>query len=274
MVSTHLVLDVAGWFAPPGAAHGAGADSSYRTITPVRVLDTREPSLAPGGVASPVAAGRELRLSLAARAGFPSNASAALLNITVTEPQGPGFVRAYPCGAEQVVSNINFVAGQTVANLVAVKVAAGGAVCLRTTAEANVVVDLSGWYAPGKAAGLTAAAPTRLLDTRDARLAPASLAHPLQPGVPLTLRLRGVGGVPANASSIALNVTVTNVAADGYLRVYPCGTSPYVSNVNYRAGEVAAANLVVVRLPVNGDVCVSSFARADVIIDLAGWYVG
>jgi glucose/arabinose dehydrogenase/PKD repeat protein len=274
MVSTHVVLDVAGWFAPPGAARGAGADSTYHTVTPVRVLDTREPSLAPGGVAAPVAAGREVRLSLAGRSGFPSSASAALLNVTVTDPQGAGFVRAYPCGAEQVVSNINFVAGQTVANLVAVKVSAGGSVCVRTTAATNVVVDLSGWYAPGTAAGLTATAPRRLLDTRDARLAPARLAHPLQPGVPLTLRLRGVDGVPANASSIVLNVTVTNVAADGYLRVSPCGTSPNVSNVNYRPGQVAAANLVVVRLPLNGEVCVSSFARADVVLDLAGWYVG
>jgi hypothetical protein len=55
---------------------------------------------------------------------------------------------------------------------------------------------------------------------------------------------------------------------------YPCGTAPLVSNVNYRAGQVAAANLAVVKLSADGRVCFTSFATADLVIDLAGWYVG
>ena len=55
--------------------------------------------------------------------------------------------------------------------------------------------------------------------------------------------------MPAGATSVALNVTAAAPDADGYVAVYPCGTSPFVSNVNYRAGQVAAANLAVVKLP-------------------------
>jgi hypothetical protein len=44
--------------------------------------------------------------------------------------------------------------------------------------------------------------------------------------------------------------------------------------VNYRAGEVAAANLAVVKLAPDGRVCFTSFATTDLVIDLAGWYVG
>ena len=59
---------------------------------------------------------------------------------------------------------------------------------------------------------------------------------------------------------MVLNITATNTAADGYVAAYPCGTSPLVSNVNYRAGQVAAANLAVVKLPPDGRVCFTSFA--------------
>jgi len=80
--------------------------------------------------------------------------------------------------------------------------------------------------------------------------------------------------VPPGASSVALNVTAAAPDADGYVAIYPCGTSPFISNVNYRAGQVAAANLAVVKLPVDGRVCFLSYAATDLVVDLAGWYSG
>ncbi len=74
---------------------------------------------------------------------------------------------------------------------------------------------------------------------------------------------------------MALNVTAAAPDGDGYVKVYPCGTGdPLVSNVNYRAGQVAAANLAVVKLPPDGRVCFRSFAGTDLVVDLAGWYTG
>ena len=80
--------------------------------------------------------------------------------------------------------------------------------------------------------------------------------------------------MPPGATSVALNVTAAAPDAAGYVAVYPCGTSPFISNVNYRAGQVAAANLAVVKLPADGRVCFKSFAPTDLVVDLAGWYVG
>jgi HYDIN/CFA65/VesB-like, Ig-like domain len=275
MVDTNLVIDVAGWYAPPGAAGAAAAAGvAYQTVEPVRVLDTRRADLAPTGQAGPLAAGQEVAFTLAGRAGFPADAHAALLNLTVTEPDGPGYLRVYPCGEEQVVSNVNFVAGQTVANLAAVKVAAGGQVCFRASATAHLVVDLAGWYAPGPGADLATPDPVRVLDTRSPDVAAGGVAQPLAAGGELALQITGYDGVPAGASSVVLNVTATNTAADGYVAAYPCGTAPLVSNVNYRAGQVAAANLAVVKLSADGRVCFTSFATTDLVLDLAGWYVG
>jgi hypothetical protein len=263
MVDTDLVVDVAGWFSP--AVEPGGDGGAYHTVTPVRVLDTRSPDLAPEHVPAKLAAGGELSFTLAGWSGFPADASAALLNLTVTAADGPGYLRVYPCGHEQTVSNVNFVAGQTVANLAAVMVAAGGQVCFRASVDAHLVVDLAGWYGPGAGATFSAPDPARLLDTRDS-------TGVLEPGRELPIPITGRLGVPDTASSVVLNVTAAGPANAGYVRVYPCGTDPLVSNVNYRAGQVAAANLAVVKLPPDGQVCASSFAPTDLVVDLAGWY--
>ena len=254
-VPTHLVVDVAGWFSPTDQGGGDG----YVTVDPVRVLDTRQ--------GAPLAAGQELRFHLAGQSGFPDNASAALLNLTATEPDGPGYVKVYPCGAENTVSNVNYVAGQTVANLAAVKVAPGGDVCFKSFADTQLVVDLAGWYVPGATGSFTATEPIRLFDTRD-----AAVVSRFEAGVEVPYQVAGTVLVPPDATSIALNVTATHPDGPGYVKVYPCGADdPLVSNVNYRAGQEAAANLAVVKLPADGRVCFRSFASTDVVVDLAGW---
>jgi glucose/arabinose dehydrogenase len=250
LVTTHLVVDVSGWYAP------GITGSPYAPVEPVRLLDTR--------ATAPLAAGGELRLHLA---DVPADAAAALVNLTVTDPVAAGYVRAYPCGEEQDVSNVNYVAGQTVANLAAVKVAAGGDVCFRSYAPAQLVVDLAGWYGPEAAGGFVAADPQRLLDTRSTP-GFTSLVAGQELAVPMTS-----GPIPADATAVAVNITATNTAADGYIAAYPCGTSPLVSDVNYRAGQVAAANLAVVKLAPDGRLCFTSFATTDLVVDLAGWYV-
>jgi glucose/arabinose dehydrogenase len=253
-VPTHLVVDVSGWYAPGGGGSG------YSAVEPVRVLDTRE--------TGPLGAGQELRFGLAGRSGFPADATAALINLTATNTTAPGYVRAYPCGEEQEVSNVNYTSGQTVANLVAVKVAPGGDVCFRTWATTDLVVDLAGWFSPTGTSAFVVPSQVRLLDTRST---PGFTR--LAAGQELAVTIGG-GAVPAGATAVALNVTAAAPDVAGYVTVYPCGTDPFVSNVNYRALQVAAANLAVVKLPVDGRICFRSFSPTDLVVDLAGWYVG
>jgi hypothetical protein len=254
LVPSNVIVDVSGWFAPGSSGVGSG----YTSIQPTRVLDTRS--------TAPLRAGQELRFELSATGGVPADASAALINLTATNTTGPGYVRVYPCSQEQNVSNVNYAAGQTVANLAAVKVA-DGAICFRSYATADIIVDLAGWYSPSGAGSFVAASPQRLFDTRSTP--GLTRLEPMQE-LPVTL----VGGqVPAGATSVVLNVTAAAPDAAGYVAVYPCGTNPVISNVNYRAAQVAAANLAVVKLAPDGRECFRSFASADLVVDLAGWYV-
>ena len=97
----------------------------------------------------------------------PAGAAAVAINVTITEPAASGFVTVFPCQATlPVVSNINYVAGQVVANLVQTGVRAGRCACTAEHAR-HIVIDLQGTYdAADDGLRYQAVAPTRLVDTR------------------------------------------------------------------------------------------------------------
>ena len=70
------------------------------------------------GIGTP-ASGTTVVVRVAGRAGLPSSVDSVALNVTVDDATAPGFVTAYPCdGARPSTSNLNYAAGQTIANAV------------------------------------------------------------------------------------------------------------------------------------------------------------
>jgi len=129
-VTTHVVIDIAGWYGPAGTLR-------YVPDAPTRLVDTR------GG--APVSAGTSFTVAN----GIPPGALAAALTATVTGPSSAGWITALPCGtALPATSNGNFVRGQTVATAVAAAASHAGATCLRPTATTHLIVDRTGWFVP------------------------------------------------------------------------------------------------------------------------------
>jgi hypothetical protein len=115
-------------------------------------------------------------------------------------------------------------------------------------------------------------APARILDTRDGLGAPAGK---VAAGGVIDVVVAGHGGVPpAGATAVVLNVTAANVGGGGFVTVWPTGQSqPNSSNLNYERAGQAAPNLVIVKLGVGGRVSMFTFAAADLIADVAGYFV-
>jgi hypothetical protein len=91
-------------------------------------------------------AGSVTEVVVASRGGVPASASAVVLNVTMVQTGGPGFATVFPCGSPVPdASNLNYVAGQTVANAVVAKVGADGKVCVFTFAGSNLLVDVNGY---------------------------------------------------------------------------------------------------------------------------------
>ena len=72
------------------------------------------------------------------------------LNVTVTDSEDPavggGYVTVFPCGTRPEASNLNFVAGQTIANAVIAPVSATGRICFYVYGTANLLADVSGYF--------------------------------------------------------------------------------------------------------------------------------
>ncbi|NCY16082.1 MAG: hypothetical protein EBX39_04790 [Actinobacteria bacterium] len=244
----------------PSATAGPGG---LITTTPVRAVDTRETGRCVDGQ------GQTIRIG--SRNSIPSDAAAVALNVTVTDPSAPGYLTVWPSGtARPTASNINFDAGQTIANMVTAKLGTGGAISLATNQGCpNVIIDIAGYYRGGSPSGggFVGITPRRALDTRS--------SAPCVSGSPRTLPIAGTSGVPADASALVLNVTVTEPTAPGYLTVWPTGRSrPTASNINFVAGQTIA-NMVTVKVGDRGSIdLVSNQGCPQVIVDIAGYYRG
>ncbi len=267
--ATEVIVDVAGWFSASGSANAG----RYTAVPPARILDTRDAS--GGGVR--LGAGASLDLQVSGRGGVPAaGAAAAVVNATATGTTATSFLTVYPTGeARPAVSNLNFGAGETVANRVMAKLGTGGKVTVYNhSGSTDVVVDVGGWFSDASLAGTTglytALAPARILDTRDAT---GGIAGPLGAGSTAEVQVTGRGGVPATGvSAVVLNATITQPAGAGWLTISPAGTpTPLASDLNYIGGETRP-NLVVVGLGPGGRLNLFTLAAGHVIFDVAGWF--
>ena len=70
------------------------------------------------------------------------------LNVTVDQPSAGGYLTLYPdLTTKPLVSNLNFVAGQTVPNLAMVKVGTNGKVRVyNLSGTTHVILDVVGYY--------------------------------------------------------------------------------------------------------------------------------
>jgi len=265
--STHVILDVAGYFSEAGGNAGR-----YQPVVPARIADTR---IGSGGVR--LGPGQSFDLQVAGQGGAPATGiQAAVLNVAVTNTTAVSFLTVYPTGEPRpVASNLNFGPGDTVANRTMTKLGAGGRVTVYNQAgSTDVIVDLGGTYTDASVAGVTGTytplTPSRIVDTRSGT---GANLGPVPSGGTIDVQVTGRGGVPSTGvRAVILNVTATQPAAMGYLTLFPAGAPrPNASDLNFAAGETRP-NLVVVQVGTLGRVSLYSSAQTQVVVDVAGWF--
>jgi hypothetical protein len=264
----HIIADVQGFYRVDRA-------SLYQPTSPIRVLDTRV-GVTANPVRTAVPAGQSVVVRVAGVAGspVPAAASAVALNVTVQARSG-GWVSVGP-QAVTTSSNLNLPPGGTVSNLVVSALDADGRVVIHngSTGPVEVIADVQGYYLTGAGAMYQAMSPARVLDTRGGTAANAVRAA-LAPGASLVVHVAGVTGspVPAGASAVMLNVTVTNAQSGGWLSVGPRAVTSS-SNLNFTAGATLP-NAVVSGLDVNGQVVIhnGSAGTVHVLADVQGYFL-
>ncbi|GAH46910.1 unnamed protein product, partial [marine sediment metagenome] len=141
--STDVVADAVGYFSN---------SEEFRPLIPARILDTRWYQQTIDGQfagSGPRSGGTTLNMQVWGRGGIPAvGVGAVVLNVTVANPTTNGYLTVWPTGTRLPnSSNINFVPGKTVPNLVIAKVGANGQISIFNSSGAtDVIADVVGWF--------------------------------------------------------------------------------------------------------------------------------
>jgi lysophospholipase L1-like esterase len=166
-------------------------------------------------------------------------------------------------------STSNYAIRETRSNAALLSLGADGNLSLYTANSAHIVVDVSGAFdtAASAAAGrYVPTPPARALDTR------AGHGRALPAGGAVTVPLPA--GVPADATALAVTVTITGSPSSGYVSVYPADTTaPNVSALNTDAGRQTRTTTQIVPVSPTG-LTVYSSAGGQITLDVSGYFTG
>jgi subtilase family serine protease len=278
---TLLCNGVIGYDGPTGLGtpNGIGAftapRSTYHELIPTRILDTRNGT---GGLSGPFTnhVARTFTMS-----GVPGNATAVTGNLTVTGQTSGGYLYIGPVAANNPTSStLNFPAGDDRSNAVTVALSPTGTLSITYVAPSNgptaqAIFDVTGYFTPDTSgATYHATSPARVLDTRVG----TGLSGPFGSHAARTFQVTGNGGVPANATAVTGNLTVTGQTSSGYLFIGPvANNNPTSSTLNFPVGD-DRANAVTVALGTGGTLSVTyvganNSQSAQVIFDVTGYFV-
>jgi hypothetical protein len=125
------------------------AATAFHTVSPCRIVDTRDPAGPYGG---PALGGGSVRsFVLAGLCGVPSTAKSLAVNLTVTQPTSGGHITAFAAGGSvPSTSTLNFSAGQTRANNAVLGLSPAGGVSVSTVLSSggtvHLIVDVNGYF--------------------------------------------------------------------------------------------------------------------------------
>ena len=296
------VSDQAGDGASATLAGVRPAGAAFADYGPERILDTRSGK---GVAAGAVASGGTLKLKVVGLGNpgnpIPSGITAVALNVTAVSPSANGYLSVY--GNENqagtpltkpATSNLNFQAGQNVANLVVVPVGKDGTVDFYNSSKGStqIVADIEGFFTTSSQpvenvalSGYTPITPVRMVDTRKGTGTGGKIAQIPADGT-LVVQMAGVDGIGA-ASSVALHITAVGGTRNGVISAFPgnpdavVNAATYgVSDVNYSAGQTASNTAFVTTSAEaqngnpTGSVTFynSGSGPVDLIVDAVGYY--
>jgi SpoIID/LytB domain protein len=254
------VTGCAGREAPPATGVAADAQPArFEPIVPVRLVDTRE------GLGTDA---RQLTLgcTLVVRPTVPPNTTAVAVNIVTVESRAQGYITAYPCGVGRTFTSVvQSQVGQVVSGSAIVPLSADGSFCVFSNITTDVVVDMTGSFAPTAPARYEPVQTKRLFDSRTS-------TGQLAAGTTVRVNTRGIGGGAPDSTGASLSVHALDPVYPGFVTVWPCDEPrPWASSANVNlGGEVT--NYADIAVSASGEACIFISAPMDLAIDQNGWY--
>jgi hypothetical protein len=157
---------------------------------------------------------------------------------------------------------------------VAVAAALGGGLAI----AANAPAPRQTTPAPEAALDFVGIQPVRVLDTRNAAGGPIGIGppgHMLGTGETINVAVGGVGAIPTDAKSVAINITIDEDATlKSFLTVWPAGQPKPNTSANNAEPGLVSPNSAIFQLGTDGKLSVFNQQGAvNVIIDVTGYFI-
>ncbi len=267
----------------PGGGVSANNLQFYPLAHPVRLLDTRTGFAGCDAPGAKIAGGTSRTQTAAGRTcdglAIPANAAALVGNATSVQ-SGGGYFTLYPSDIVKPNSaNSNYAANQILNSLFTVRLGANdGAFKIFVSTDTDIVVDITGYYAPPSQTGLyyhPLPHPVRLLDTRAGATACYTPEAPLQGDTTMTqLGTTTCDNVliPAGALALTGNATTVSPQANGFLTLFPADAArPLIASANFQPG-VNLNSPFMVGLSPSGEFNLYVASTTDLVVDVTGYY--
>jgi hypothetical protein len=260
--ATQFILDIDGYFVPAGTS---ASGLEFYPLTPCRVADTRNATGALGGPFLAANTSRAFPVQ-SGTCGIPATAAAYSLNVTAIPHSSLGYLTAWASGQPQpLTSTLNASTGAVTANAGFVSAGSSGAISIFVSDDADVILDVNGYFAPPATGGLSLykVAPCRAFDTRSSSGAfDGLLTVPVQ---------ASTCAPPSTAQAYVLNATVVPPSGLSYLTLWAGGaTQPDVSTLNADDGAITS-NMAIVSTT-NGNIDAFSTDSTQLILDLLSYF--
>ncbi|GAC1445233.1 MAG: hypothetical protein NVSMB55_25170 [Mycobacteriales bacterium] len=253
--SSNLVVDLVGYY-----TQASGSGGHYAALAPQRFVDTRSGQ---GTSAGP----RTGEVTVQLPSSVPASATGVVLDVSVVDPTGSGYLRLAPTGTAPTTTALNFSGGQSETGLAVTRTNNGSLTVSIAGNPTQLVLDVVGYYDAGSSSGSSyvATTPQRFLDTRGGLGATGPGRGPLTVSLPAS--------VPAGATGVVIDVSVVSATGKGYLRLSAPGDAPTTTSLNFLGGSnTTGLALSAIR---NGQITLTVYgATTQLVADLIGYHTG
>jgi len=268
--TTNVILDIDGYFLPDN-----GSTLAFYTLTPCRVVDTRQGSMQPQGLGPPSLSAMETRelpiLMSPCLRNLPQQPLAYSFNVTVVPNPGGqplNYLTVWPSNQQQpTVSTLNNPTATVVANAAIVPAdPSNGEIDVYAYNSTDLIMDINGYFAAPASGGLSfyALTPCRAYDSR------SNNGQPFM-GERTVNIVNSQCGPPSSAQAYVFNATVVPSGVMPYLTLWPDGENqPVVSTLNAYDGFITSNMAVVPNL--NGMVDAYAAGLTQLILDISGYF--
>lgn len=258
--STHLVIDVVGYYSSTGG-------DKYTGVAPSRIYNSLPANL-------PWGATETRPVQVTGQGGIPAGATAVAVHVTSVQPTADSYVTAWASGNRPLAASKNFGPGadhESITNdLLIVPLAADGSMQVYNNAgTTHLVFDVVGYFSSTGGSSPVQVPPTRIYNSING-------GNPWSPTESRAIQVTGLAGVPANATVVAVHVTSVFPNADSYLTAYATGGArPLAASKNFGNGpdHTSTSNdLLLVPIGQNGQITLYNNAgHTHLVVDVVGY---